>query len=368
MKHKIDMEHRMDGTKCLWHMDRIMRHFDKGERIPPVHIDMGIAKFCNVKCVFCFGLFQNPSKEYIKRKALLQTMRDAGKIGVRSIGFIGDGEPTCNPHMHEALKVGKESGVDLALSTSGVLLDTDEKRDNVLRNCVWMRFSLSAGTREGYKKIHGVDCFDKVVENAKRMVELKRQHGYKCEIGFQSVFVPTLMAEEMIEEARLAVDTGVDYFVIKQCSLPDEGQSGMMNFDLNDYDKPEIQEALQKCESMSTKQTKIIPKWILMHQKGKKPYEGCSAVPLISEISGNGDWYPCGYFFGDKKEFLKYKFGNLHEKSLKEMWESERYWKIIKYMREKFNVHAQCKGCCRLDKANEFVATYLTRPKGINFI
>jgi len=118
-----------------------------------------------------------------------------------------------------------------------------------------MKFTFGAGTKEGYKLIHQRDDFDRVVKNIKAMVKEKKQLNSKCEIGMQTIFVPTLMANEIIEEARLAIKLGVDYFLIKQCSLPDKGQSGMMQFDLNDYDKPEIQKALKEAESLSTKKT-----------------------------------------------------------------------------------------------------------------
>ena len=311
-------------------------------------------------------MFQNPSKHLIEREALLQTVKDAGLIGIKSLAFIGDGEPTCNPACYEALELGNKLGIDMSISTNGVLLD-DEKMESILKSCKWMRFCLSAGTREGYMKIHGVDCFHKVVKNIKRIIELKDIHGYPCEVGLQAVFVPTLMAEEMVKEAELAVELGVDYFVIKQCSLPDEGQSGMMQFDLNDYDKPEIQDALKRAEALSNDKTKIIVKWNVIAQKGAKPYHGCPSIPLISEMSGNGDWYPCGYMFGEKKEFEEYKFGNVHEKSLKEIFESDRYWEIIKKMKD-YDVHKKCKGCCRQDQVNRFMDNYLNKPSGLNFI
>ena len=296
-------------------------------------------------------------------------MKDAGEVGIKSIAIIGDGEPTCNPHFYEALEVGKNSGLSLSTSTNGVLIDTNEKRDTILRNCEWMRFCISAGTKEGYKIVHNVDKFDVVKRNIADMVNLRDKKRYGCEIGLQAVFVPTVMAQEMDEEAKLAVELGVNYFVIKQCSLPDTtGKSRMMKFDLNDYDKPEILEALQKAEDRSTKKTKIIPKWNLIAQKGQKPYHRCPSIPFISEISGNGDWYPCGYMFGGKPEFDKYKFGNVHEKRLKEILKSDRYWDIVKTMREDFNVQTQCHGACRQDKCNEFCDLYQNPPKGVNFI
>jgi len=358
----------MNNTKLLWHMDRVISYFDKGEKVPPIHIDIGIAKFCNLNCVFCYGIFQNRKKTIIQRDALLQTMKDAGEIGVKSIAVIGDGEPTMNPYYFEALDAGKKVGLSLATSTNGVLLDTDSKLENILRNCEWMRFCFSAGTREGYKKIHGVDRYDKVVKNIERMVYLKEKHKYGCDIGLQAVFVPNLMEEEMIEEAKLARNLGVDYFVIKQCSLPEGNKKvGGISFSPEDYDKPKVIESLKKAESYSNDKTDVIVKWDLIRQKGRRPYDGCLSVPFISEISGNGDWYPCGYMFGENSRFKEYKFGNVHEKSLKEIFHSDRYWDIIDKMK-KFDVHRDCAGACRLDKTNEFCYNYINKPKGINFI
>jgi len=369
MKHEVDKERRMDDTKALWHMDRVIDHFDKGKRVAPVHIDMGIAKFCNVACVFCYGQYQKMAPVYIGREALFRTMKEAGECGVRSIAVIGDGEPTCNPHLAEALDVGKAYGLSLATSTNGVLLDKPATRDSILRNCDWMRFCFSAGTREGYKRIHGKDYFNRVVKNIRDLVEQRDRLESKCDIGLQAVFVPTLMAEEMVEEAKLARDLGVDYFVIKQCSIPAPGENnGMMDFDLDDYDKPEVQDALKRAEDLSTERTKIIPKWNLIAQKGRKPYQGCGSIPLISEISGNGDWYPCGYMFGADSKFKKdFRFGNVEEQSFREILESDRYWDIVDRMKQ-FDVQKDCKGCCRQDKVNEFVWKYLNKPRGLDFI
>jgi radical SAM protein with 4Fe4S-binding SPASM domain len=380
---EIDKDRRMDDTKLLWHMDRVRDRFDRTERIAPVHIDMGIAKFCNIRCEFCYAIMtQNPSSALIKRDVLLNTMRDAGAIGVRSIGFIGDGEPTCNPALKDALWEGKKAGLDLSVSTSGVLVNNDAIREAMLECCTWMRFCFSAGTREGYKKIHGKDFFDVVVENIKNLVEYKNDSGKNCEIGLQAVFNPATQLDEIFEESKLAVRLGVDYLVIKQCSLPEENSSG--NFDLKLYDSDKVIDTLKKCEGLSNSTTQIIPKWNLMQQKGSKPYDYCPSISLISEISGDGSWYPCGYMFGGKKEFNDLKFGNLHEKSLKEIWMSDRYWKIIDYMENWFVKELRCRGCCRQDKCNEFCHNYrglsnwgkkqislMTpnyTPRGVNFI
>lgn len=356
----------MDGTKMLWHMDRVL-DWKKQKRIPPIHIDMGISKFCNVKCVFCYGIYQKMLPIFIQREPLLQTMKDAGEIGVRSLAIIGDGEPTVNPYFYEALYVGKEAGLSLATSTNGILLNKPERRKAILDNCEWMRFCLAAGDREGYKKIHRADKFDVVKKNIEALLNERDQLGSKTDIGLQAVYVPNLMDEDMIKESKLAVELGIDYFVIKQCSLPEENKKvGDIEFDVNQYDSEKIINVLKECENYSTNKTKIIVKWNVIRQKGIRNYHGCPSIPFISEMSGNGDWYPCGYMFGDKKEFDEYKFGNVHEKSLKEIFESDRYWDIIEKMRN-YNVQKDCAGCCRQDQINIFLDDYLDKPQGVNF-
>ena len=195
MKEKRRMH---DGSKTLWNMDRVIAHFDRGERIAPVHIDMGIAKFCNINCIFCYGLYQNPAKEFIQRDALLQTMKDAGEIGVRSIGFIGDGEPTCNPNVYEGLREGKKAGIDMAISTNGVTVDDVDKQLAIVESCEWMRFCLAAGTRKGYKKIHRVDKFDRVIRNIEGIIDVNDFSKAGCDIGLQSVHIPKLMDDEVV--------------------------------------------------------------------------------------------------------------------------------------------------------------------------
>ena len=261
----------------------------------------------------------------------------------------------------------------MAFSTNGILLDNHEKRNNVLRNNKWMRFNLSAGTRESYKNIHRVDKFDKVVENISEMVKLKYLHNHECEIGLQAVYVPGLMDKEMPKLSKLAVSLGVDYLVIKQCSLPEfeksvggEGRASVndVSFNVNDYDKPEVRDMLKSCEAMSTKKTDIKVKWDFMEMGKKRPYDHCVDVPFIFQVSGNGKCYPCGYLFGNEE----FEYGDLNEQGLEEILKSEKYWGIIDKMINNFDVHNDCAGCCRHDKINEFVSEYLDKPKGINFI
>ena len=107
----------MDGNKMLWHMERF-KAWQNSEIFAPIHIDAGLSKGCNIQCHYCYGVTQGnfygaKAKKYFKKDALLNNyLKSAGEVGVKSIAFIGEAEPTLNPHLYEAVVVGKKSGID----------------------------------------------------------------------------------------------------------------------------------------------------------------------------------------------------------------------------------------------------------------
>jgi MoaA/NifB/PqqE/SkfB family radical SAM enzyme len=349
-------------------MDRVIDYYEKRKPIVPIHIDCGITKICNMTCTYCYGKMQDMNGSIIERDALINNLvKSAAKIGVKSLGFIGDGEPTMNPACFEALAVGKAEGLSMAISTNGILVDTYLKQKTILESCDWMRFNISAYTEVGYRNIHKSSKRDIVFQNVRDLVKLQKELGTKCDIGIQMVFDPATMLDEVIPLSKFAVDSGVNYFVIKQCSLPDDGETGIAKVDLTRYTDEDVVKVLKKAESLSTEATQIIPKWNILAMEKKAPYKRCLSIPLISEISGDGGWYPCGYFFGGKRKDMC--FGNVHDNTLEEIIRSTRYWSIIEHLELKHEVGVECKGMCRQEMTNIFIDEYVNnRPQGLNFI
>jgi MoaA/NifB/PqqE/SkfB family radical SAM enzyme len=348
-------------------MDRVRDYYDNHIPIAPIHIDCGITKKCNMLCTYCYGKMQVLNGAIMSKEALLDNLiRSAAKIGVRSLGFIGDGEPTMNPHCFDGLKLGKELGISMAMSTNGILLDTREKQEITLKSCDWMRFNISAFSKWGYFNIHKSHKRDDVFNNVRNLVRLQKELGTNCDIGIQMVFDPATMLEEVIPLSNFAIDAGVNYFVIKQCSLPDDGETGIAKVDIGRYTDEDVVAILKKAEDLSNDNTQIIPKWNILEMT-EKPYKRCLSIPLISEVSGDGGFYPCGYFFGGSHKEME--FGNLHDNTLEEIINSDRYWEIIKHLEEKHEVGKDCKGMCRQEMTNVFIDEYVNkRPSGLNFI
>lgn len=355
-----DKWYAFDGHKLIYHMDRVYDHYRDGKRIYPLHIDIGATKKCNAKCVYCYGIFQKMSGDTIPGDALVRLFQDAPKLGVKSLTLTGDGEPTLNPAVYQAVSRGKAGGLDIGFATNGIAL-TPEKIEVLLKSCTWLRFNLSAVSRDAYKTIHGVDLWGKVQANIIDAMNIKRGLNLPCTVGLQMVLIPDAL-HQVIPEAEFAVDNELDYFVIKQFSDP--GCEEMSQFALDWYDNPTVMGTLKVAQKLSTDKTKIVPKYDMIHSKGVRKYDNCVDCPLIFQISGSGKCYPCGYLFGDER----YCYGDLHHQTLKEILDSDNYWQIVKFMREKFDVHHMCRGCCRHDFTNKFIWDYLHPPEHINFI
>jgi len=352
----------LDSNKLLWHMDRVHKHFVRGKRIAPVMIDAGITKKCNIRCEFCYGIHQKMNGTMIPREPLIRLFKEAPKVGIKAIAIVGDGEPTLNPALVDAVIAGKESGLHMAVATNGVRM-TDTMIADLVDRLVWLRFNLSA-VGENYATVHGAPVWDKVKANIERAVkyrDFRKLYRPACTIGLQMVLTENAF-KSVIEEAQFAIDAGVDYFVIKQCSDP---KNDRMVVPLQEwFDKPGVVKVLKDAEAMSTEKTRVIVKFAAIASRIRRPYDHCLDVPLLFQMSGDGKCYPCGYLFGDER----YCYGDITKQSIGEILASEHYWSVIKTMQTTFNVHKDCAGHCRHQSTNEFIHKFVNKPEHINFL
>ena len=354
-------KYRMDSHKLLWHLDRV-NAWVRGERIAPLHIDLGITTGCNMRCIYCYGVLQGrttATKRFdMPREALLRLLKDAKEIDVRSIAFIGEGENTLNPALYDGLDLAKKIGLDVSLATNGIKINRDCLKD-AMEALVWMRFNISAATPESYDLIHGVRTFDAVINNIRTVVETKRQYGLKTTIGLQMVVVKENIPD-IVPLAVLSRDLGVDYLVIKPCS---DTYEGTMDSPHEQYLK--IENLLKEAESHATENYTVSVKWQKMGNLGKKNFGVCYGTQFIINISGDGTVFPCGHFFNMRRD--EFSMGNIIESSLKEVLPSERYWDVQKRI-QCVDVNRDCETNCRHYYVSQFLWELSMPPDHVSFI
>lgn len=364
----------LDGHKLQWHKERLNAWL-RGERIAPITIDCALTRACSFNCIYCYGnLQENNIGKSLSKDQIFSFLDDAAEIGVKGISFVSDGESTCSPHLKDAIIYGKGNGIDMALGTNGFLL-RDRELPEMLPNLTYLRFNISAGSPMMYAKIHGVSVkeYYKVCKTIGEAVKIKKDKGLACTIGLQMVLMPEYK-DEVIPLAQLGAELGVDYLVIKHCSDDENNQLGVR------YDKYfDLIDLLKTAESLSTPEFTVKAKWSKILSGGKKMYSKCYAGPFMIQMSGSGLVAPCGFLFNDKYKD-KFHIGNITEHRFKEIWQSDRYWDVMKYITSpEFDTRTDCGTLCLQHKVNEYLWQIKEfgkeieeptneRPQHINFI
>lgn len=357
----------LDGTKINWYNDRVLS-WNAGNRIAPITIDMALTTTCNMGCVFCYRYLQHNTKYKITKDHMTRFLNDAAEIGVKGVSLVSDGESSISPAYEHTIRYGSSIGISMASGTNAYLL-TGKLLQNIFPCLTYLRVNISAGEESRYNEIMGSKSgmFKTVMDNIKQMVELKKMGRSNCTVGMQMVFMPEF-EDQLIPLSKLAIDLGADYLIIKHCS---DDEFGTLGVKYGDYER--CYPTLERAESMSTERTLIKVKWSKIKECSSKgairSYQRCYGTPFLLQISGTGLVAPCGMLFNER--YKDYHMGNITERGFKEIWESERYWEIVRKLgSEEFNAQKMCGSLCLQHSVNKYLDGYkkgeikLEQPEG----
>lgn len=162
------------------HMEeRFGKVFQFQENPPlPRSLNIELNSGCNQKCVFCpfHGKYapNTPKPAVIKFERVKQILDEAKRLGIgeKEVGFYLAGEAFLYKELAEVVAYAKQLGFQYTFLTSNGALATPDKMKAVLdAGLNSIRFSINAVDRESYKAIHGMDDFDKVLDNVSFMRE-----------------------------------------------------------------------------------------------------------------------------------------------------------------------------------------------------
>jgi MoaA/NifB/PqqE/SkfB family radical SAM enzyme len=336
----------LDGTKLSWHLDRVAA-WQRGERIAPITIDMALTRACNYACHFCYAMLQENERSQITKQVITEFMDDAAEIGVRGVSLVSDGESTISPVFVDAVRRGSERGLSMACGTNGFVL-TEAKAEQVLPHLTYLRVNISAGEPARYAQIMGAkeEWFHRVCDNIRAMVAIKKRHRLPVTIGMQMVLMPEYR-DQILPLARLGKELRPDYLVIKHCSDDEDGSLGV---DYAAY--AALYDELAQAEALSDAEYQVRVKWSKIRTGDKRSYQRCYGPPFMLQISGSGLVAPCGMLFNQRYE--KLHVGNICQRRFKEIFHSERYWEVMRYLASpRFNAQKMCGSLCLQHKVNE---------------
>lgn len=268
------------NNKIYYYLDQLEK-LEKGEFVPPVSCEIDPSNSCMLKCDFCmFKDWRLNHNEHLDLDLYISALGDLHKMGTRSITFTGGGEPLMNPNYNLMAKIAKKLEFQIGLVTNGVFLDRVENIEDYL----FIRVSLDAHNENDYKKVKGVNYFNRVLNNIKNGLKKNRVIGLSYVVGPYN-------NKELMKAEKLADDLGVAYIQIKPSYMNDEKEI------FTDFIYPDGR-------SINTK--RYLP-------EDNTP---CKIAALVGIIGANGDVYYCCQGRGIDRLTL----GNLKEKTFKELW------------------------------------------------
>ena len=318
----------LDSHKLSWHYDRVAA-WEAGDRIAPVSVDMSLTRACSAMCSFCYAMMQeSQARSSIKESHALNLLDDFAEMGIRSVSLVSDGESTISKAYVPFIQHASKLGINVGNATNAWEWEPD-KIEAVLPHMTWIRFTVAAGRPESYAKImykgsEHTHVFDRAMSHIRYAVELKKKKNLSVTLGIQMVLMPDLK-DEIIPFAQLGVDLGVDYAVIKHCS---DDEQGTLGIDYSQYEA--LHPLLEQAEAMSNEKTKVIVKWSKIKDGDKPTYQRFYGPQFLLQISGSGLVAPSGMFFNARHS--KLHIGNFTEERMKDIWKSDRYWRVMNYL------------------------------------
>lgn len=343
---------QLDGTKVGFYRDRILA-WQRGERIAPITMDVAWTRKCSAACNFCYAMLQSSDGQVITRQNAFDFLEDAAEIGVKGVSLISDGESTEVPFFSESVQYGAKLGLQLGTSSNGVKLNKPIL-EQILPGLSYLRFNFSGGEKHRWSQIMGLKqpLYDRVVQNIKDAMAIKRRDNLPVNINMQMVVMPQ-DADQIIPLTKLAKELRPDYLIFKHTADSRDGDLGV------DYRKySELFPLFEEAETYSDETFRVSVKWSRIQDEGKRDYQRCYGVPFIIQMSGNGLIAPCGQLFNER--YRKFHIGNICEQRFRDMYLSDRYWEVMRYLAsDEFDAQRNCGPNCLQTNTNSWLNKFV---------
>ena len=264
----------------------------------PLFLVVETINTCNLNCVMCFRRQSKPIERKVMTDELyLKILQQAKRYQCPSINLNWNNEPLLDPNIIHRIEMAREHGfIDIRINTNAMLLTPSLSRGLIAAGLTRLSVSIDAGSEETYLKVRRGGDFSKLVENLETFIKIREQMGAKLPV-IRCTFVRIRENENEVEEFIKHWQNKADYLLI-QTYMPHTNE-------LEAYDMRPL------CDPT--------PKKLLTCTQ---PFERLT-------IDVDGYVYPC---CSPHVHNQRMTFGNVEQKSLKQMWDSKSCQSLQSHM------------------------------------
>jgi wyosine [tRNA(Phe)-imidazoG37] synthetase (radical SAM superfamily) len=171
----------------------------------PRQIQIETSNLCNHRCSFCAITQMERRRAVMDKELFRRVAAEAYALGAREIGLFAGAEPLTCKDLEEHVAYCRELGYEYQyISTNGSIGTPERYQRLVAAGLSSIKFSINAGTRESYRRVHGADDFEKVLANVEQLSAYRRAQGVSFYLGVSFVAMPDTAAEFPLLERRVA--------------------------------------------------------------------------------------------------------------------------------------------------------------------
>lgn len=152
----------------------------------PLRIAIETSSVCNAQCSFCAYKYSDRPRQIMNFETYKNILEQVKSFGCEELKFTPiTGDALVDPGLIEKIRYAKSLNCFKVIYTFTNLIGLNvEKVDDFVRSGLTkVMISTSLQSREDYKRIYGVDQFDRVLKNILALLESNKRNGSPLEIG-----------------------------------------------------------------------------------------------------------------------------------------------------------------------------------------
>ncbi len=293
---------------------------------------------CNSQCVMCGKDYRAcGSGQYLSLRDMETIYQHLDMGYLVDVIYGGGGEPYLNPDLGTIALHTRKSYPFVQHTVITNAIDLKEKTTgDLLESGAHFLVSVNASTARTYKDVAGVDGFDHLLANLRRLV---RQRGQTATQISLSMILLRRNIEELPAFIDLAADLGADAVkvmysrIYPQAYREKQGRGVVISQDDSLFFHQELSDRMVAAAEKRAQASKIrfhrVP---YFHERHETRVRDCTEPWRSLFINFNGDVYPCPaseILFRPKIDAGKYQSGNILRQSYKEFW-NNRFWQELR--------------------------------------
>jgi len=286
---------------------------------------------CDSKCQTCIRTFQT-----------LEPPADLTLQGVRAIVeqfpvldrvvLHGIGEPLLNPQIFDIVAYLKTRVATVLFNSDAIGLTAARASRLVESGLDEYRVSMDAATRATYRLLRGVDRFDRVIGNVRRLVAVQRERERTTPRVSLWFTATRANVEELPAFVALASELGVGEVYVQRLVFNGLGLATEANA-LHGRLQARETELLAEAEALAARRGITIAASGLTTPlaslqggaDGRRHWAGCQRPWTLAYVTANGNVLPCCISPWVARDYPALILGNAASEPFEEIWNGERY-------------------------------------------